>query len=138
TRKVSTASPEAQRHFDRGLTLAFAFNHGAAEREFRMALEADPKLAMAWWGISLVNGPHINNPEMSPEQSKVAWQALTKARGSVMGQSLAERALITALGARYAENPGVDRKKLDADYAAAMKDVWSKHADDADIGALYA
>src|SRR5687768_6394425 len=54
--RVSTTSPEAQKAFDRGLTLAYAFHYGAAEKEFREAARLDPSLAMAWWGVSLVNG----------------------------------------------------------------------------------
>src|SRR5437867_2862314 len=60
TRKVTTSSPEAQKAFDRGLILSFAFSHRAAEEEFRKAIAADPGCAAAWWGVALVNGPHIN------------------------------------------------------------------------------
>ena len=41
-RKVTTRSHEAQRYFDQGLTLAFAFNHTEAIRSFRGAAKADP------------------------------------------------------------------------------------------------
>ena len=34
---ISTKSPEAQRFFDQGLTLVFAFNHEEAARSFRRA-----------------------------------------------------------------------------------------------------
>ena len=69
-RKVTTTSPEAQKAFDRGLVLAFAFSHRAAEAEFRRAAAADPTCAMAWWGIALVNGPHINLPIVLPDNAK--------------------------------------------------------------------
>lgn len=45
---VSTKNPEAQRFFDQGLTLVFAFNHDEAIRSFRRAAELDTKLAMAY------------------------------------------------------------------------------------------
>ena len=48
---ISTRSPEAQRFFDQGLTLAFAFNHEEAARAFRRAAELDPRSAMAY-GVS--------------------------------------------------------------------------------------
>ena len=48
--------------------------------EFRKAAAADPKLAMAWWGVALVNGPHINNAAMTDEPAKSAWDAVGKAR----------------------------------------------------------
>src|SRR5262249_27493900 len=55
--KVSTTSPEAQRFFDQGLSLVYAFNHDEAVRSFRKAAELDPKLAMAWWGVAYALGP---------------------------------------------------------------------------------
>src|SRR5688500_5014353 len=54
---ISTVVPAAQGAFDRGLTLAYAFSHKAAEREFRRAADLDPGAAMPWWGVALVNGP---------------------------------------------------------------------------------
>ena len=94
--RITTSSGDAQRGFDRGLTLAYGFSHGAAEREFRKAAELDPQCAMAYWGIALVNGPHINFPMVPPDKAKAAWDALTKAR-SLSGKTTTERALIDAL-----------------------------------------
>lgn len=53
---ISTKSPEAQRFFDQGLTLVFAFNHEEAERSFRRASELDPRSGMAFWGVALALG----------------------------------------------------------------------------------
>src|SRR5687768_16680907 len=74
--KVTTKSAAAQRAFDRGLTLTYSFAHFAAEQEFRKAAELDPQLAMAWWGVALVNGPHINFPLVPPVRAQKAWEAL--------------------------------------------------------------
>jgi hypothetical protein len=41
TFKITTASPEAQSFFDQGLRLAYAFNHGEAQRSFRKAQKLD-------------------------------------------------------------------------------------------------
>src|SRR5438067_13872579 len=46
---LATKSAEAQRRFDEGLTLCYAFNHDEAIRSFKKALAADPNLAMAHW-----------------------------------------------------------------------------------------
>src|SRR5690242_21158175 len=35
TYPITTANPEAQRYFDQGLRLAYAFNHAEARRAFR-------------------------------------------------------------------------------------------------------
>ncbi|MGH9844816.1 MAG: hypothetical protein ACREEM_39370, partial [Blastocatellia bacterium] len=57
---VTTRNAEAQRFFDQGLALVYAFNHDEAARSFRRAAELDPQLAMAWWGIALAVGPNYN------------------------------------------------------------------------------
>src|SRR5215472_2443566 len=80
TFRVTTSSPEAQQAFNRGLNWAYSFGHFAAEQEFRKALAADPHCAMAWWGIALVNGPHINFPIVPPDKAARAWQAVTNAQ----------------------------------------------------------
>jgi len=138
TYRVTTTSAEAQKAFDRGLILSYAFSHGAAEREFRKAAELDPKLAMAWWGVALVNGPHINFPLVPPDKAKTAWEALTKARELASGAGETERALIVALGKRYANPQPDDRRPLDEAYAAAMREVWAAHAGDGEVATLFA
>ncbi len=138
TRAVSTRSPEAQHYFDQGLVWAYAFNHDEAIRSFRTAAQHDPELAMAWWGVALCNGPHINFPAMEPAQSRDAWEALQAAQQHAGSASPVEQELIAALAARYSNPAPADRRPLDEAYAAAMKQVWQRHPDDADIGTLYA
>src|SRR4026209_886148 len=53
---VNTKNADAQRHFNDGLTLCYAFNHDEAIRSFKKALVADPNLAMAHWGIAYALG----------------------------------------------------------------------------------
>jgi uncharacterized protein (DUF1684 family)/Flp pilus assembly protein TadD len=138
TRQVSTGSADAQRYFNQGLSFLYAFNHDEAIRSFQEAARLDPGCAMAWWGIAVANGPHINNPVLPAERARAAWEALGRARAAAAGASDVERALIEALGARYADPPPEDRSALDKAYADAMGKVWARFPDDADVGALYA
>ncbi len=137
-RTVTTSAPMAQEYFDQGLIWTFAFNHDEAIRAYQQAATLDPGCAMAWWGIALCNGPHINNPAMPPERSKAAWEALQKAVALEGNATPVERALIEALTKRHADPPPSDRKALDEAYAAAMREVWKKHPTDADVGTLFA
>ncbi|MCI0358042.1 MAG: tetratricopeptide repeat protein [Planctomycetaceae bacterium] len=138
TREVITKSPEAQQWFNQGLVFLFAFNHDEAIRAFEQAARVDPDCAMAWWGISIANGPHINNPVVPPPRAKAAWDALAKARATAANATEVERQLIEALGQRYAQVQPDDRKPLDQAYADAMRKVWKANPTDADIGALFA
>jgi tetratricopeptide (TPR) repeat protein len=137
-RAVTTSSPQAQRYFDQGLTLMFSFNHDEAIRSFRQATKLDPRCAMAWWGIAISNGPHINFPMMTPDRSVAAWAALEQAQALAPDASPVERALIEALARRYSPSPPENRQPLDAAYAAAMREVWARFPADADVGALFA
>ena len=52
----------AQRYFDQGLRLTYAFNHPEALRAFKEAQRRDPDCAMCYWGEAFVLGPNINAP----------------------------------------------------------------------------
>lgn len=145
TRAVSTKSPEAQRYFDQALTWTFSFNHDEAIRSYQQAAHLDPDLAIAYWGIALCNGPHINNPVMDEPRARAAWEALQKAQALAPKASAAERALITALAARYTDpaKPPLpltfeERAPLDKAYTDAMARVYADYPNDADIATLYA
>src|SRR5262245_35112419 len=57
---VSTKNAEAQKFFNQGLRLLYAFNHDEAHRSFQRAADLDPNLAMAHWGMALAVGPNYN------------------------------------------------------------------------------
>jgi tetratricopeptide (TPR) repeat protein len=137
-RRVTTASPQAQRWFDQGMQLLYGFNHDEAIRSFREASHLDPNCAMAWWGIAYASGLHINNPEMSEQQSEQAWDAALAALSRIDHASPVEQALIRAVAVRYAWPAPEDRRPLDEAYADAMQEVWRHFPDDPDVGALFA
>jgi tetratricopeptide (TPR) repeat protein len=137
-RPVDTKSSLAQRYFDQGLTWAFAFNHDEAIRSFTQAAKFDPRCAMAWWGIAFCNGPHINNPAMTPERSVAAWDALQKAVELAYTARPVDQALIRALEKRYASPPPADRRPLDEAFASAMREVHRQYPNDVDVATLTA
>jgi len=138
TRTVSTDNALAQRYFDQGLVWMYAFNHDEAIRSFTQAATIDPNLAIAWWGVALCHGPHINFPMVPEERAQAAWDALQKALAKIDHASPVEADLILALEQRYAMPQPEDRAPLDEAYARAMYDLYKKHPGDADIGTLAA
>src|SRR5688500_19125299 len=64
---IATAQNDAQRFFDQGLILTFAFNHAEAIRAFQRASELDPASPMPLWGIAYALGPNYNLPA-GPDQ----------------------------------------------------------------------
>ncbi len=134
---ISTKNPEAQRFFDQGLTLVFAFNHEEAARAFRRASELDPRSAMAFWGVALALGPCINL-DVDPPHEEAAYDAVQKALSLAPGATESERAYIQALAKRYSSDSKVDLRKLDAEYAHAMRELSKRYPDDLDAATLYA
>ena len=133
---VTTASNQAQRYFDQGLRLVYAFNHDEAVRAFEEAVRLDPSAAMAYWGIALALGPHIN-AAMTKQHERQALAALQKAYAHSAHVSAAERGYIEALNKRY-NSKGRTRKALDQAYADAMRSVWREFPNDPDAGVLFA
>lgn len=137
TRSVSSI-PLAQKYFDQGVNFLFAFNHDEARRAFRQCAELDDQCAMAYWGIAISYGTHINRTELKPEWEKEALLAVREAKLRQAKATEADQALIHAVGLRFKENAPADRSELNAAYSQAMKDAWYKYSQDADIGSLYA
>jgi tetratricopeptide (TPR) repeat protein len=134
---VSTTHSLAQRYFDQGLKLAYAFNHAEAARAFRQAQNLDPNCALCHWGEALVLGPNINAP-MDAAVNATALAALARAQALAPKASARERDLIAALARRYASDPKAERAALNAAYAEAMGRVAARYPRDADITLLYA
>ncbi|MCP4615017.1 MAG: hypothetical protein GY844_01145 [Bradyrhizobium sp.] len=137
TYKVTTANEEAQAYFDQGLRLAYAFNHGEAQRAFRKAQKLDPDCAMCFWGEAYVLGPNINLP-MQDDALAPAHAAAEKAKALASKATPREQALIGAIAARYSSDPKAARAPLDAAYAAEMAKAAAQFPDDDNIAALYA
>jgi tetratricopeptide (TPR) repeat protein len=134
---ISTENAEAQRYFDQGMRLTYAFNHGEAIRAFGEAARLDPNCAICHWGIALASGPNINWP-MDSLSGVAAWEALKNAERFSSHANEREQALIQALGARYAEVPPAQRASLDSAYAKAMAEVAARFPDDHEVATLYA
>ena len=134
---VSTSNREAQRFFNQGLSLIYAFNHEEATLSFRRAAELDPRLGMAYWGLALSVGPNYNL-DIDPERAKTAYEAIQKALALAEQAPPHERAYIEALARRYSGDPSADRRQLAVDYKNAMGELVKRYPDDLDAATFYA
>ena len=134
---ITTTSEQAQRYFDQGLRLVYAFNHEEAIRSFEAAAQEDPKAAMPYWGIALALGPNINSA-MEKKDEHRAIEMVQKARRLADHVTSVEQAYIDGLVTRYMGRKGVKRKGLDEAYAKAMRSVAQRFPEDADAATLFA
>ena len=140
---VSTENVAAQRYFNQGLVLSFAFNHAESIRSFKAAQRLDPNCAMCYWGEALSRGPNINVTSdgkvvMSDSDRIEAFQAIKKAKELMHLASLKEQDYITALSSRYNGKVGTNRNLLDRQYAESMEALSRKYPEDMDAASLFA
>ncbi len=135
--RITTAQARAQRYFDQGLRLYYAFNHLEAIRSFTEAARIDPSCAMCYWGIAISLGPNIN-ASMDSSAVAPAWEATGKAVTLSGKVGERERLLIAALEHRYRENPPEDRGALDKSWADALVAAAKRFPEDNEIATLAA
>ena len=137
SRKVTTASVEAQSYFDQGVRLTFGFGHGTARLSFREAIKRDSTCAMCWWGLAWSLGPYIN-ARMDSMSGVEAYSAIQAAKRNASRGTAAEKAFIDAMATRYAAIPiRTERAALDSAYANAMRDVMKRFPNDLDAASLF-
>src|SRR5262249_29992036 len=134
---VTTSNPEAQKFFDQGVRLLYAFNHDEAARSFQRAAELDRKLAMAYWGVAEAVGPNYND-SASDDRFAAAHAAIQKAIDLSGSASPAEQAYIKAMALRFPADPKADRRQAAEDYHGAMRELVKQFPDDLDAATLFA
>src|SRR5882757_1465511 len=144
-RPIETPSAQAQVWFDRGLVWAYAFNHEEAIRCFERALELDPGLAIARWGIAYSVGPNYNKAweafdpvdlTASLARARMELQLAAQVRAGAL-----EQGLIAALHTRFPTGDPDDTDALHAGlaaYADAMAALATAYPEDLDVQALAA
>lgn len=138
-RRVETRFPLAQRYFDQGLRLYYAFNHAEAVRAFREAQRLDPRCAMCAWGEAVALGPNINAP-MDAAAERQAIDATMRALALVKDRRVGdqERQWVRAVAARFLDAASSTRAGRDSAYARAMAQIADANPNDPDALALAA
>lgn len=134
---ITTSSEAAQRFFDQGLRLVYAFNHAEAIRAFEEATRLDPEAAMPHWGKALALGRNLND-SMPRERELQALESLEQAQERRASGNEREQALIDALASRYSAEDDADRPAFDAAWVDAIAAVAKRFPDDPEAATLHA
>jgi tetratricopeptide (TPR) repeat protein len=137
-RPISSKDPDAQKYFDQGFQMMYAFARLDAVRSFRESWKRDPNCAICYWGEAWAWGSYLNGP-MPAEQSPFAYYALQKAISLKNVQATqVEKDFIDGLTPRYVEKfEPANRRQQDEAYAESMRKLAEKYPNDLDAVTLY-
>ena len=132
----TSCSPKEQKNFERAVALLHSFAYSAAEKAFTDVAKADPKCAMAHWGIAMTYFHPLWPPPIA--EAEVARGQAEIERATQLGGSERERGFIEALKLIYMNADSVPyRKRADA-YALAMGKLAERNPDDVECQVFYA
>ena len=133
----TSGSPEAQKHFLRGVATLHSFGWKQARTEFKKAQEIDPGFAMAYWGESLTyNHPLVT--EWDTETPKIVLGKLGETREERLASAPTDRekGFILAVDELFF-GEGDTRERRIA-YSQVMHSLYERYPDDNEVAAYYA
>jgi hypothetical protein len=133
----TSGSPGAQAHFIRGVAALHSFWYEEAAAIFRLAQEADPDFAMAYWGEAMTHNHPLWGDEQDIAAARKALRQLAPSRSQRLAKAPTdkEKAFLQALEILYGEGEKHDR---DLAYSKAMAYLYEKYPDDHEIACFYA
>lgn len=138
----TSGSDDAQPHFIQGVLLMHNFEYEDAGAHFRMAQEADPDFAMAYWG-EVMSLNHAVWQEQDTEQAAASLGRLAAtpaARAAKAGTELERGWLLAAevLVGTAAPGKGEDKNTRDDLYRQEMRRLYADHPENHEVAAFYA
>jgi hypothetical protein len=137
-RFATSCNAAAQPQFDRAVSLLHSFEFGPAVAAFDAALQADPKCAMAEWGIALSRWA---NPfavgQRSPEQVRQGLAAVTRGR-AIGAPTDRERGYLEAAAQLYADAERRPQQVRVEAYRDAMAAMTRRFPEDIEAAVFYA
>jgi len=132
-----SCSDEAQRRFERAMTVLHSFWWEEGEGAFRAVLAADSTCAMAYWGIAMNawNNPFAGGPSGAP----LAAGAAAATRATALGaRTPREQGFIAAVGALYRDHATTSNAGRLQAYADTMARLHRDIPGDLEVSIYYA
>ena len=125
---ANSCRAEAQEDFLRGLAFLHSFGYEEARRSFLAAAAADPRCAIAQWGIAMTYYHPIWTPPTTDELAAGADAAAMAA--AIPPGTERERAYVAAIGAFYRDAGKLDHKSRALAYEQSMARVAADFPED--------
>ncbi len=132
----TSCSNNAQKDFERGVALLHSFAYSPAEKAFRDVAQADPKCALAHWGIAMTYFHLLWSTPLTPSTAIAGREEMEKARQ--LGGSDREQGFIEALRLIYADTDSVSYSERTSRYASAMGKLAQRNPNDVECQVFYA
>ena len=136
---ATSCTPSVVPKFDRAVALLHSFEFGASIKAFNEVLAADPKCAMAHWGIAL---SRWTNPMVAGNRSVAQLQQGRQAVDAAMrlagGASERERSYIQAVSRLYDDFEHKDQRTRIVEYERAMNELAIGQPEDTEAMIFYA
>ncbi len=133
---VTSCNQPAQQRFDRAMRYQHSFWYRASREGFEQVLQADPRCAMAYWGIalSMLMNPHVPTPR---DNLALGLATLQKAT-TPPAPTARERDYIAALLALYTDHETLAHGARVQRYLEAMAALAERYPDDDEAQIGYA
>jgi hypothetical protein len=133
---ANSCESAVQARFERAVALLHSFTYSLSEQEFRGVAEADPRCAMAHWGIAMSYYQELWEPATTAASLARGRAELEQAKK--LGGTDREKEFIEALSVYYRDSENAPPAQRAKSYADAMSDVARKNASDVEAQVFYA
>jgi hypothetical protein len=132
----TSAKPEAQRHFLRGVAILHSFGWKQAIAEFQLAQKAEPGFALAYWGESLSYN-HPLNSQMDFKEPRAVLARLGPDRAARVAKAPTDRekGFMNAVEDLWGEGDSRQRRLA---YMNAMERLYKQFPNDDEVKTFYA
>ncbi len=133
----TSCNSAAQKEFDRALALLHSFAFPETVKAFSAIPQADPKCAIAWWGLAASLRP---DPLVGPWDAATLKRALEAVeQGEAAGaKTMREKDWLAAIKVLYKDFEIVDQDTRSRKYEQAMAALVRKYPDDVEARAFHA
>jgi tetratricopeptide (TPR) repeat protein len=132
----TSAKPEAQRHFLRGVAILHSFGWKQAIAEFQLAQKAEPDFALAYWGESLCyNHPLNSQMDFKEPRAVLARLGPDRAARAVKAPTDREKGFLNAVEELWGEGDSRQRRLA---YMTAMERLYGQFPNDDEVKTFYA
>jgi hypothetical protein len=132
----TSCTKAVQPQFERAVALLHSFAYADAEKSFRQVIAADPKCAIAHWGVAMSFYHQLWEPWITPAHLTQGAAELEQAHN--LKASPREHQFIDALETYYGDSDKSSPQARAAKYQAAMKQVAQANPKDVEAQVFYA